>query len=717
MWRETFRRCASPELFLTAGQIHNLMAEVGSFDVDAEPPALTTTLDEVKSWSKRRSDAYGAVAVGASSTGITQVLVHAVLRQSAPVAAILGAWLQGMSAPGVFENDAYLKVLALFADDIGVGGPNSSRYDEFKGLAKHHGRPELAVEATELVAQHLIRDHMFALPATVVAMTRRSDEFAPMIVGIDVVMRTVGLLPCWAWLRSTTGDKVDWGRLDLSLPTGATDISEPLAVSSVVAREFSATDAEVQRGVQLGSAWMFSALKQWDDLVFDEAAVGMNPQRAMEQLIQERAREGAVYHQNFRLGGKSLSEMLERAKRDPAPLLKELAASRVIKPGDASQSALVNGLIGPHGPMFRVFSADDVAIISRWVDSLVDLDSQPSPRQTAPVPKTPNLGSLDTVGGDEQGIAPNDIREAYFVLQGRALAPVTRKFAVGYVDRWLARAKFSVGRTDRSLPEAWTPVGLRPWLLQMHDRHGMEFEAGKSSELPTREEVVDSTLQLAPLTLIDGSWLQGFTDAALATKSVGFPLFETYWDELGNGQIALNHPKIYRDGLREMGIELPPTGSREFAYDRRFQEESLRRPVYWLCLGKLPHTYLPEILGMNLAMELSGVGGSYRTARTFLKHYGFSTHFVDLHNTIDNVSTGHSAWAADAIDTHMRAVSSSTNSAATDSEWQRIRVGYESLAPLPSRIADLKSFRFPNMPWKPRPQGRLLFHHTPVGVA
>jgi hypothetical protein len=92
---------------------------------------------------------------------------------------------------------------------------------------------------------------------------------------------------------------------------------------------------------------------------------------------------------------------------------------------------------------------------------------------------------------------------------------------------------------------------------------------------------------------------------------------------------------------------------------------------------------------MNLAMELSGVGGSYRTARRFLKHYGFPTIFVDLHNTIDNVAAGHSAWAAEAIDAHLEAASDYVDIV---EEWQRVRTGYESLAPIVSRDSELDYF-------------------------
>jgi len=80
-------------------------------------------------------------------------------------------------------------------------------------------------------------------------------------------------------------------------------------------------------------------------------------------------------------------------------------------------------------------------------------------------------------------------------------------------------------------------------------------------------------------------------------------------------------------------------------------------------------------------MELSGVGGSYRQARIALKTYGFSTRFVDIHNTIDNIASGHSAWAADAVDTYLATLPASQGSGARAEVWKRIRVGYRSLNP------------------------------------
>ncbi|MCF3137340.1 iron-containing redox enzyme family protein, partial [Streptomyces olivochromogenes] len=284
-------------------------------------------------------------------------------------------------------------------------------------------------------------------------------------------------------------------------------------------------------------------------------------------------------------------------------------------------------------------------------------------------------------GHPAPGRTPSGVREAYHLLMRRTDTPALREWAKRYVAGWLARSGYGMDARTMPLPERWGREGLRPWLQAQHDRHGAEFEENAEVPLPSREAVVDDTVQTAPLTLIDGSWLQGFTDYEQASSEIGHSLFETYWDELGNGEPKLNHPLIYRDVLREMDVDLPPTASAEFAHWPGFRDESFALPVYWLCVGRFPRTFLPEVLGLNLAMELSGVGGTYRRARLALKAHGFSTRFVDIHNTIDNVATGHSAWAADAVDTLMAALPETPGPGGREETWQRVRVGYRSLNP------------------------------------
>jgi hypothetical protein len=740
-WRAVFRDVTHPEAFLRLADVRLILERLCPDDRAARAPRALASVEAAVAWAGDEARVFRDLAGAALAAGADDLLARALLVQSAPLASALGCWNQGASAPGVFEDEVQLAVLALLSADVGVGRPWSSRYDEFVALARRHGLARLAVRPGELPGVPAVGDPLFSLPAALYAVSRRSDAFAPEIAGIDLVLRSIGCLPWWSALRRPTDTGIDWDRLDLAV--GATGAGgAPLVASRYVAQRYAALGDGPARRVGWGAAWMAAALPCWSALLADACRGAVDPRRAMADLVRARSPEGAVYHQSFSLAGRELSAWLREAADDPAPLLAALAASTLVRPGDAAHSPLVNGLVGPRGPMFRAFSAEDVAVIRRWIDSLParndgggnggrgDGDSDggddsgggvdggggavptgrgmPPPRRARP----PSESGPDP----EEGVEPANIREAYHVLQGRALPPRTRGFAVTYVRRWLARAVRSLDRSARSLPGRWPTEGLRPWLLGQHLRQAADFDAADRATMPTRDEVVRSTLALAPMTLIDGAWLQGFTELSLASSPIGSPLFETYWDELGNGEVALNHPTIYRAVLRGMGIELPPTASREFAYDGRFDDDAFRRPVYWLCLGKLPLTFLPEILGMNLAMELSGVGGGYRTAHRFLEHHGFSTRFVDIHNTIDNVSTGHSAWAADAIDTYLRQ-SGAASGVARDEAWHRVRVGYESLDPLPTgwgRFAGRRLTLPRRRPAPVAPAPESLLHHMPV---
>jgi len=492
-------------------------------------------------------------------------------------------------------------------------------------------------------------------------------------------------LPSWDALSGHDQGPLSWERINLRISGDSSIVLDPLESSKRIAARYRSSGNETKRKFDVAVCWTIAAIKKWNDCLRRHSVNATNERHAMAELIRSRAREASVYHKAKTLDGCPLSSQFEVALTDPRPLLEKLAKSRYVKPGNSNASPLTNGLISPRGPMFRIFTKHELIVIREWIDGLVGKRSSTDGSLEIADPKH-HSQFVRCDPAKEHGAYPRNIREAYFLLQGRALTSKTKRYAHAYVKRWLANSSHASVTKERQLPDSWSPDGLKGWLLDQHDLHGRNFERTAQDDVTApRHEVVESTLQLAPLILIDGSWLQGFTDVELACSEVGRALFEIYWDELGNGKIELNHPKIYRDLLASMDVRLPQTGSWQFAQDTRIKDNSYRLPVYWLCIGKLPLTYMPEILGMNLAMELSGVGDGYREARRLLVQHDFSTQFVDLHNTIDNVATGHSAWAADAIDKYMRDISQYRNEKFARSEWRRICTGYASLSAVPPK--------------------------------
>ncbi|WP_305788046.1 iron-containing redox enzyme family protein [Symbioplanes lichenis] len=641
---------------------------------------LTDDTQALAAWSGREAAGFERLwqELGPDD-GVRDLVLRRAALNCAPLALISGAWLQWLSSMAEADDPLTLRVLKLYAGDVGAGHAHSSRGDAYLTLLRRLQLADNAVPASGLALDRRIHDDAFYLPAVLLLMSRRPEEFRPEILGADLCLRTTGLLPPLALVRAGVPGAA-WNDLDPASARSAGDPPGRELVRAAVAGCLDGGDAQVRDRVAAGFRWAAAAVREWGAGLRAELEAARDPAAEMAALLRLRAREGAVYHHAVDLGGRSLADWLTQARTDPWPLLDVLSRSKLVRPGDPARSALATGLVGERGAMFRVFAPTDLETIRRWIRSLPGAKGGPEPEPTAPpaaaiVIRHP-FPAPDPATGDDP-----DLRTAYALLQRRTVTPAVRRFALDYVHAWLGRSAHRIDSAGVPLPDAWTSQGLRPWLTTRHEEHAAEFERGTGDGVPSREQLIESSVQLAPLTMIDGAWLQGFTDYALASSSIGFSLFETYWDELGNGEARLNHPLIYRELVAQMGVELPPTGSLEFARWPGFADSSFELPVYWLSIGRFPRTFLPEVLGLNLAMELSGVGGSYRRARIALVEHGFSTRFVDIHNTIDNVATGHSAWAADAIDSFMSGIPATGDPGAREAAWRRIRHGYRSLNP------------------------------------
>ncbi|WP_285761346.1 iron-containing redox enzyme family protein [Nocardiopsis ansamitocini] len=684
--RTLYAYSADPEARFPGGRlVREVHGELRRRIVDDRPP-LDDLVQQTADWALDEGERFRALGSQVDEDGARRVLIRRAVLGCAPLSLASGAWLQWLSAPGNADDPLVLRILALYASDVGVGHPGASRGSAYLELLRRLRLSENAVPLARLTGDQRIADGCYLLPALLMVMSRRPDDFRGELLGADLCLRAVGLLPPLTMVRQTLPDVADWAAIDPSAIRGEDDSSPFEECRAVVDELVELEGAKAEEAVRLGFAWTFATLRDHVNELHTELEASFDPAYDMVELMRLRAREGAVYHHQFALEGRPLAAWLHDARTDPGPLLEVLARSRLVKPGRSEASSLVKGLVSERGPMFRVFSPDDLTVIRRWIDSLPATPGSSPEAATGAAPgRDPDtlvsIARAIKAGPLSEGRAPADLREAYHLLMVRTDTPALRAWCLEYVNGWLARSRYGLDGGTMPLPKTWDPAGLRPWLQAQHDQHGAEFEENAEVPLPSREDVVDDTVQTAPLTLIDGSWLQGFSDYELAPSEIGHSLFETYWDELGNGQARINHPLIYREVLKEMDVDLPPTASPDFGRWSGFRDASFELPVYWLCVGRFPRTFLPEVLGLNLAMELSGVGGTYRRARLALKKYGFNTRFVDIHNTIDNVATGHSAWAADAIDTLLAGLPESLGPGARPEIWERVRVGYRSLNP------------------------------------
>lgn len=640
-----------------------------------------------RGWASAETSRFQAVLDKSTGASDRNALVRRVLLDCAPFALVSGAWLQWACSPVNVDTEIGMRLLSLYATDIGVGRVEASRGHAYLNLLRRENLAEQAIPTARLAIDRQLGDQVFRLPALLLFMSRQPDAYLPELIGADLCLRTVGPLPPVAALRPLLGEAVDWNALD---PAGG----DPAADDSAVARSRSLVDLYLTENpgardrIVAGFGWMLRHLREWSADIYDDVTTVLDPTHEMIELLRFKAREGAVYHQRYELGGKPLNRWFELASEggDFTPLLEALAGSKLIRPGDPSRSPLVNSLISDHGPMFRIFTPEDQAVIMRWIASL------PAPADSVRVagdqvrtrsaaehgPSRAEAASREPIGSQDE---PADIREAFHRLTRREDTPGLRRWALAYVRQWLARSRWNLPDEAHVPPKEWDPETLNLWIHDTHEQQAADFDAAGEYLVPPREELIDRIVQGGLRALIDGAWLQGFTDYGHASTDIGRLLFQIYWDELGNGDLPINHTVLYRDLLEDMGLRLPHVSTREFAQWPGFRAESFEVPVFWLTISRFPRTFLPETLGLNLAEELFGVGGSLRQTQLNLKRHGYNTLFYDIHNTIDNVASGHSAWAIDAIGAYMSTVARTFGSDVQAETWQRIRTGFYSATP------------------------------------
>jgi hypothetical protein len=386
--------------------------------------------------------------------------------------------------------------------------------------------------------------------------------------------------------------------------------------------------------------------------------------------------------------GPSLDHRFAQSRRDSSELLAWLAQSPHVVPGQPEGSRLISALASPRGAMAGVLAPHEIDVVRDWIRQLPDGIAAPAVATAAatvegrdPSPNGPAL-ALRFSGAEDAVAGGMPLRLLYHRLLHLERYPELLPHAYRFAQLWLARAGLGLEKGDQPLP--FSPFRHRAFADWLSARHAAQLQGhveASAAPPPTREELIASCVQLCPMVYIDGAWLQRIGQVGLRDSPVAAKLQAIYLDEVGGGDPHENHPNLYRELMDAMGVEMPPFGTEAFAQWLGFGESSFPLPVMWLCLSQFPRQFLPELLGFTLAVELSGVGGTYRTSSDALRRYGYPSTFVDVHNTIDNIASGHTALAFDAIRLHLDEAMDHGGPDELQRRWKRVWTGWRAIVP------------------------------------
>lgn len=400
-----------------------------------------------------------------------------------------------------------------------------------------------------------------------------------------------------------------------------------------------------------------------------------SPRREMLALLRRKAPFAKAFHDEVQLAGRSLRDWFQQQPFDAEGLLEALGRSGWFGCTAPERSPFWSW-VEFGGPMFGVFSESERATLREWVES-PDEGGEADEGEVPPCVSNPLPPRVPPVPPGKKGMTRVPSRVLFHALLNEEKNAFFLEEAASRVERCLHLSAW-LGRFYRKSPFPYSPAAFSRWLLGLQER-----VATGGAVIPRprfRKEVYLWAIeQFAPAILVDGCWLQRVGILQDALPEVTRRLVRIHSDEIGDGEVARNHPQIYRNLLASIGLDLPPIDTEDFIAHPGFLRSAFDLPAYLLAISYFPRRFLPELLGLNLAIEVSGLGGVYRQLAHDLEYWGLDATIVRLHQSIDNFSVGHAALAAEAVRLYLDHIGAIEGSEEVERHWHRIWRGYDSL--------------------------------------
>ena len=279
-----------------------------------------------------------------------------------------------------------------------------------------------------------------------------------------------------------------------------------------------------------------------------------------------------------------------------------------------------------------------------------------------------DLGALEAFAYARYGQLSN--QELYFCFANSDLFPTSALFAKAYVHTVLHKLEHVFAndpRLDSQHPPPYSEALIARLVAAQHDKN---VQSRKPRDIPAAELELGGDGKPEVVQVFDGSWLQGFADVGRAGFEEYGWLFRIYASEHGDGDLAWNHCQIFRKAFADAGVamELPKT-------DRRLYDvfEIGAAAVVTLAVALNTRVFMPEVLGINLGIEATGVGGMYLDQWKGAVHQSSPWRALAwrLHNSIDNYADGHTKWSLAAVQSFMQRVKAASPDS-VERQWQRV---------------------------------------------
>ncbi len=527
-----------------------------------------------------------------------------------------------------------------------------------------------AVHSLAYSASPAIPESMFEFAALQLSLAQFPRVFFPELLGFTWAY-------CQADLWQVPDDYV--GDLDFSVIRRrmlSAELSEFESLIQHYLDQFADQSQACWRRIQSGILLYRHQFKTSFDELTRQVNNIVSPEEHLSRIIAQKAQIAFGHHHNIELAGKSLDAWFNEPSFESAAFLEALRQSHWVDQYNPLNSRLLK-LFDFNGPMFGVFDVHEISVLRAWLGNLAD-SSITTPKINLESESPPTHCSSATLHKKP------DHRTLFHTLVNSELYPEILPVARKHVEQILRWSRWT-----HQLPfKHYQPEVFEQFIQHLYQR---EVAAHQPLELPpklSKSTYLWGIEQFAPTILTDGCWLQHIRQPNVALlQELGSGLRKIYVDEVGAGMLHQNHPFIYSQLLQSVDLNLPPVHTRKFANHSGFLNSAFDIPIYLMAISHFPNAFLPELLGLNMAIELSGLGRSYMRLAQALRYWGIDPAIVNLHISIDNLASGHAALAKEVIQRYLDAVLMGHGNEEMQRHWRRVYWGYKSLETASLRFA------------------------------
>ncbi|KAI9773927.1 MAG: hypothetical protein M1840_006153 [Geoglossum simile] len=227
---------------------------------------------------------------------------------------------------------------------------------------------------------------------------------------------------------------------------------------------------------------------------------------------------------------------------------------------------------------------------------------------------------------------------------------------------------------------------LRTFLQHQQDEVFTQWEqyvlqrkgGGPRQMFKDRQDAIYWLKQMAPLKYVDGAWLGHINRVTtpLLFRGVVKNAWQILSEEYGDGDLKKHHVYVYQKLMQELVPELPGADSIAFieSYHGLTDMPAWKTAVAQLLISLFPHEFLPEILGYNMHYE--SIKLQTLVAAKELRELNIDPYYFNLHTSIDNADSGHTAIALHAAEQYLETIKDTYGVQEKGRAWKRIQAGF-----------------------------------------